>query len=101
MAELRSRKTGENVTQGVGLPVNISVKDHINTCCCRDKVHHLSLSTHDAINSNSLAPLTATLPVELRKKMENFIAACYQVRKLILSKLAGYSLGTVSIPMTC
>ncbi|KAL3152236.1 ATP-citrate synthase alpha chain protein 2 [Trebouxia sp. C0010 RCD-2024] len=44
-----------------------------------DKVHHLSLSTQDAISSNSLAPLTATLAIELRKKMENFIAACYQV----------------------
>ena len=46
---------------------------------CRDKVHHLSLSTQDVVNSDSLAPLTATLPIELRKKMENFIAACYQV----------------------
>ena len=46
---------------------------------CRDKVLHLSLSAAEAVNSDSLAPLTATLPVELRKKMEKFIAACYQV----------------------
>ena len=47
--------------------------------CCREKVHHLSLSTQDVVNSGTLAPLTATLPIELRKKMEKFIAACYQV----------------------
>lgn len=44
-----------------------------------DKVQHVSLSTQDDVTGDSLAPLTSKLPVELRRKMENFIAACYQV----------------------
>ena len=48
-------------------------------CGCRDKVHHLSLSAQDAVNSDSFGPLTAALPMEVRKKMGSFIAACYQV----------------------
>lgn len=47
---------------------------------CRDKVQQINLPTQEAITGDSMAPLTSNLPLEVRKKMETFIAACYQAR---------------------
>jgi ATP citrate (pro-S)-lyase len=44
-----------------------------------DKVKTVHVTAFDEVDSNTLAPLVSGLPLELRKKMVNFIRGCYEV----------------------
>ena len=43
------------------------------------QVKTVHVSQFEEVDSNTLAPLVSGLPLELRKKMENFILGCYEV----------------------
>ena len=45
-----------------------------------DKVRVVTIATGEEVTGDALAPLTAALPLELRRRMEAFISACYQVQ---------------------
>ena len=55
---------------------------------CRDKVKQIQISTIEKATPSVLAPLTSSLPLELRQKMNQFIAACYEVCSTTAHKLA-------------
>ena len=67
-------------SQRLGNDISFSEAGGVEIEANWEQVKQVSVPTGQKVNGNTLAPLIAGLPLELRKRMESFIAGCFQVR---------------------
>ena len=63
----------------LGCDISFSEAGGIDIEANWDKVRVVTVPTGQDIDGNVLAPLIASLPLELRERMETFISGCFQV----------------------